>query len=376
MRIGVPTEIKPNEKRVGLVPESVEELTRRGHEIYIQAGAGEGIAMNDAAYEAAGATILPDADAVFDTAELIVKVKEPQPVETAKLREDQTLFTYLHLAPDPEQAEGLIESGCTAIAYETITAPGGGLPLLAPMSEVAGRLAAQAAAHQLESGPGGPGILMGGVPGVPPARVTIIGAGVSGANALRVAVGLGAEVTVLDKDKKKLQAIDNEYQGRVRTVYSTATTLEAAAVESDAVIGCVLVPGAAAPKLITRALLKKMKPGSVFVDVSIDQGGCAETSRPTTHAEPTFVEEGVIHYCVANMPGGVAQTSAMALNHATLPFVIALAEKGPKQALLDDPHFLEGLNVHQGMITYGPVAEALGKTYVPAAKALDTRKAA
>lgn len=376
MRIGVPTEIKINEKRVGLVPDSVRELTAHGHSVLVQAGAGLGIGMTDGDYIAAGATIAPDAAAVFDGADMIVKVKEPQPVETARLRADQILFTYLHLAPDPVQAKGLIASGCAAIAYETVTAADGSLPLLAPMSEVAGRMATQVAAHYLENAAGGAGILIGGVPGVAPAKVTILGGGVSGSNALRVAVGMGADATVIDRNPKRLREIDALYGGRVRTLQASLGTVEAAVTGADAVIGAVLVPGAKAPRLVTRAHLQAMRPGSVFVDVSIDQGGCAETSRATTHDAPVYTIDGVTHYCVANMPGGVARTSAQALNNATLPFVLALADKGLQRALADDPHFRAGLNVLNGILTHEAVARDLDLPYRPAAEALSGRAAA
>jgi alanine dehydrogenase len=366
MRIGVPTEIKANENRVGLVPACVRELTARGHEVVVQSGAGQGAGVADAEYVTAGATILPDAAAVFATADMIVKVKEPQPVECAMLRPDQVLFTYLHLAADPQQTEGLCRSGCVAIAYETITDAVGRLPLLAPMSEVAGRMAVQAGAHCLEQAQGGAGILLGGVPGVEPARVVIIGAGVAGSNALAMAVGLGADVTVIDRDLGRLKALDAQYAGRVRTVFSTSDAIERHVVAADLVIGTVLVPGAAAPKLVTREMVAAMRPGAVIVDVAVDQGGCCATTRATTHATPTFVESGVVHYCVANMPGGVARTSTFALNNATLPYVIALADKGWRKALADDPHLENGLNVCQGRVTFAAVARDLALDYTPA----------
>ncbi len=360
MRIGVPKEIKIHEYRVGLVPGSVRELVVHGHEVLVQAGAGAAIGFADAAYEAAGARIVPDAAAVFTTAEMVVKVKEPQPGEWAQLRPGQLLFTYLHLAPDRAQTEGLMASGCTAIAYETVTDAAGGLPLLAPMSEVAGRMAVQVGAHCLEKEAGGAGILLSGVPGVPPARVVIIGGGVVGSNAARIAAGMRARVTVLDRSLKVLDALDREFFGSIATLYATADAVEQAVVQADLVIGAVLVPGAAAPKLVTRAMLKQMRPGSVMVDVAIDQGGCFETSRPTTHAQPTYVEEGVVHYCVTNMPGAVARTSAVALNNATLPFTLQLADKGWKRACAENPHLARGLNVHGGQVVYPAVAEALG----------------
>ncbi|WP_018698549.1 alanine dehydrogenase [Amorphus coralli] len=369
MRVGVPKEIKPQEYRVGLTPSSVREYVAAGHEVIVEAGAGDGIHAEDAAYEATGARIVPDADTVFAEADMIVKVKEPQPVEWAKLRGDQILYTYLHLAPDPEQTKGLIASGVSAIAYETVTDRTGGQPLLAPMSEVAGRLSIEAACSSLRRNKGGRGLLMGGVPGVAPARVVVIGGGVVGTHAARMAVGLGAEVTILDRSLPRLRFLDELFQGRVRTVYSTTDALESEVIAADVVIGAVLVPGAAAPKLVTRAMLKGMKKGSVIVDVAIDQGGCFETSHATTHEDPTYEVEGVIHYCVANMPGAVPMTSASALNHATLPFGLALANKG-LAALLDDPHLLAGLNVHRGQVTNRAVAASLDLPYVAPEDAL------
>jgi alanine dehydrogenase len=366
MRIGVPKEIKANENPVGLVPACVRELTARGHEVAVETGAGLGAGLTDAQLIAAGAEILPDAAAVFARAEMIVKVKEPQPAECAMLRPDQVLFTYLHLAADPQQTAALRRSGCIAIAYETITDAAGRLPLLAPMSEVAGRMAVQAGARCLEQSMGGSGILLGGVPGVEPAKVVILGAGVAGSHALAMAVGLGADVTVIDRDLAKLNALDARYAGRVRTVFSTRDAIERHVVAADLVIGTVLIPGAAAPKLITRELVAAMRQGAVIVDVAVDQGGCCETTRPTTHATPTFVESGVVHYCVANMPGGVARTSTFALNNATLPYVMALADKGWRQALIDDAHFKNGLNVCQGRITMQAVARDLALDYTPA----------
>lgn len=359
MRIGVPTEIKTNEFRVGLVPSSVRELTAKVHEVVVQSGAGEGIFADDAAYRAAGARILPSADAVFAAADMIVKVKEPQPVEVARLKFDQILFTYLHLAPDPVQARGLLASGATAIAYETVTDDHGGLPLLAPMSEVAGRLSIEAAALALRRPTGGRGVLMGGVPGVRPAKVVVLGGGVVGTHATRMAVGLGADVTIIDRSIPRLRQLDELFEGRVRTLASTLDTIESEVFAADAVIGAVLVPGASAPKLVTRGMLKHMKRGAVLVDVAIDQGGCFETSRPTTHAEPTFEIDGITHYCVANMPGAVQMTSAQALNNATLPFVMKLADKG-LAALDTDKHLAAGLNVRAGRITHAAVAASLG----------------
>ncbi|KAF0181870.1 MAG: alanine dehydrogenase [Hyphomonadaceae bacterium] len=364
MRVGCPKEIKIREYRVGLTPESAAELVRAGHEVLIEKGAGLGIGAEDARYEKIGAKILPDADAVFDAAEMIVKVKEPQAVEIARLKPRHTLFTYLHLAPDPAQAEGLMKSGATCIAYETVTDAAGRLPLLKPMSEVAGRMSIQVGANFLEKTHGGRGVLMGGVPGVRPADVVILGAGVAGYNAAQIAVGMRARVTVFDKNPARLEELDREFNGRLETVYSTRAAVEEAVKEADLVIGAVLVAGAAAPKLITRAMLKTMRPGAVLVDISIDQGGCFETSKATTHDEPVFVVDDIIHYCVANMPGAVARTSAFALNNATLPFTLALANKGYQKALADDPHLAHGLNVYEGAIAHEAVARDLGKPYV------------
>lgn len=364
MRVGCPKEIKIREYRVGLTPESAAELVRAGHEVLIEKGAGLGIGAEDARYEKIGAKILPDADAVFDAAEMIVKVKEPQAVEIARLKPRHTLFTYLHLAPDPEQAEGLMKSGATCIAYETVTDAAGRLPLLKPMSEVAGRMSIQVGANFLEKTHGGRGVLMGGVPGVRPADVVILGAGVAGYNAAQIAVGMRARVTVFDKNPARLEELDREFNGRLETVYSTRQAVEDAVREADLVIGAVLVAGAAAPKLITRAMLKTMRPGAVLVDISIDQGGCFETSHATTHDDPVFEVDGIIHYCVANMPGAVARTSAFALNNATLPFTLALANKGYQKALAADPHLANGLNVYEGAIAHEAVAHDLGKPYV------------
>jgi len=363
MRIGVPKEIKNHEYRVGMTPSSVREAVHHGHEVVVQAGAGAGIGCDDAQYAAAGARVLPDAAAVFAAAEMIVKVKEPQPVECAMLRRGQILFTYLHLAPDRVQAEGLINSGCTAIAYETISDDRGGLPLLAPMSEVAGRMAIQVGAVALQKANGGRGVLLGGVPGVAPGNVVIIGGGVVGTHAARMAVGMGADVTVLDRSLPRLRELDDLFAGRLNTQYATLDATEAAVLEADLVVGAVLVPGASAPKLIKRAQLSLMRPGAVIVDVAIDQGGCFETSHATTHAEPTYVVDGIVHYCVANMPGAVPRTSTFALNNATLPFTLALADKGWRRACADDAHLLAGLTVHEGAITHEAVAHDLGKPW-------------
>ncbi len=366
MRIGVPKEIKDHEDRVGLVPASVRELTGRGHEVWVEHAAGHGIGVTDTDYEAAGAKMVASVDDIWAAAELIVKVKEPLAVERKKLRPEQILFTYLHLAPDPEQARELIASGATCIAYETVTSPSGTLPLLTPMSEVAGRMSVQVGAHYLENAHSGRGILLGGVPGVPPAEVLILGGGVSGANAALIAIGMGAEVTVVDRSIDVLRRLVAQHGTRIKTLYSTSEAIAAEIAKADLVIGTVLIPGAAAPKLVTQALLRTMKKGSVIVDVAIDQGGCTETSRPTTHSEPTYVVDGVVHYCVANMPGGVARTSTFALNNATLPFVLALAAKGWRQALREDRYLRDGLNVHAGQITHPAVAAALGLTLMPA----------
>lgn len=363
MLIGVPKEIKNHEYRVGLTPAGVRELIANGHKVLVQATAGEAIGFSDDLYLAAGAQIGADAAEVFARADLIVKVKEPQPVECQMLREGQILFTYLHLAPDPQQAKGLMDSGCTAVAYETVTDRNGGLPLLAPMSEVAGRMSIQAGAHALERAQGGLGVLLGGVPGVAPADVVIIGGGVVGANAARMAVGMGANVTILDRSLPRLNYLDTVFDGRLNTIYSTRDSVEEYVHGADLVIGAVLIPGAAAPKLVTRQMLGQMNNGAVVVDVAIDQGGCFETSRATTHQDPTYIVDGVVHYCVANMPGGVARTSTIALTNATLPYVTALANKGYRKALQDDPHLAEGLNVHAGHITYKAVSDALKLSY-------------
>ncbi|QFU77322.1 alanine dehydrogenase [Halioglobus maricola] len=370
MLVGVPKEIKTLEFRVGLTTGSVEELVHHGHQVIVETQAGAGIGLSDDMYRAAGAEIVDTAAEVFERADMVVKVKEPQPDECRMLREGQVLFTYLHLAPDPEQTRLLKESGCIAIAYETVTDDDGTLPLLSPMSEVAGRMSIQAGAHALEKHKGGSGMLLGGVPGVEAARVVVIGGGVVGTNAIRMAMGMEAHVTVLDRSLKRLKELDFQFGCMLNTIYSTRESLWKAVTTADLVIGAVLVPGAAAPKLVTREMLKEMRDGSVVVDVAIDQGGCFETSRATTHENPTYVEEGVVHYCVANMPGGVARTSTFALNNATLPFTLALADKGYKQALLDDEHLRHGLNVHRGDITYQAVAEVLNYDYVPAEQAL------
>jgi alanine dehydrogenase len=367
MRVGVPSEIKVHEYRVGLTPGAVREYVARGHQVVVQSGAGAGIMATDDAYRAAGADIAQTAAEIFAGCDMIVKVKEPQPSEWVQLRADQLLFTYLHLAPDPEQAKGLIASGCTAIAYETVTDDKGTLPLLAPMSEVAGRLAIEAAGEAMRRSEGGAGILLGGVPGVPAGRVCVIGGGVVGTHAARMAVGLGAEVTIVDRSIPRLRELDELFQGRVRTRYSTLETIDNEISIADAVIGAVLIPGASAPKLVTRPMLGRMKPGSVLVDVAIDQGGCFETSKPTTHAEPTYVVDGIIHYCVANMPGAVPQTSAAALNNATLPYGLALAEKGvgALHSLSESGRgLLAGLNVHKGQVTSKAVAESLDLKFV------------
>jgi alanine dehydrogenase len=370
VRVGTPTETKIAERRVGLTPGSVHELVSHGHDVLVQRGAGAGIGAGDDEYVAAGGTLVDTAAEVFEGAELIVKVKEPQAPERAMLRPDHILFTYLHLAPDPEQADDLVASGAACIAYETVTDADGRLPLLAPMSKVAGRMSVQAGAHCLESAHGGAGILLGGVPGVAPAEVTVIGGGVVGENAIQMAVGLGAHVTVLDKVPNVLDHLSARFGPALTTVHSTRAALDHHVVGSDLVIGAVLVPGARAPHLVTAEMIKRMRPGSVVVDVAIDQGGCFETSRPTTHDDPTYVVDGVVHYCVANMPGAVARTSTHALNNVTLPHVVALADHGLRGALERDPHLREGLNVIRGQVTELPVAEALGRPYVPAEEAL------
>jgi alanine dehydrogenase len=372
MRIGVPKEIKDQEYRVGMTPGSVQELTSRGHKIFVQQKAGAGIGFFDETYRLAGAEIVETAEEVYALADMIVKVKEPQPEECKRLKEGQLIFGYLHLAPDPLQAELLLSSGCVAIAYETVTDERGGLPLLTPASEVAGRLSIQAGAYCLEKPQGGRGVLLGGVPGVPPAKVVIIGGGVSGTEALKVALGMGANVTLFDVSLRRLRELDNFFSGRGRltTCYSQVQMIAEAVANADLVVGAVLIPGAVAPKLVTREMLRKMHPGSVIVDLSIDQGGCFETSRPTTHSNPTYVEEGVVHYCVTNMPGGVPHTSTIALNNATLPFIIALAERGYRAACLENIHLRQGLNICNGKVTHQIVAEALQRPYTPAEVAL------
>jgi alanine dehydrogenase len=369
MQIGVPKEIKTHEYRVGLTPEAVREYVTAGHKVLVESGAGEGIGAGDEAYQSVGASITATAAEVFATAQMIVKVKEPQPSEWVQLREGQILFTYLHLAPDRAQTQGLLESGCTAIAYETVTDRFGGLPLLAPMSEVAGRLAIEAAGSALKRPAGGRGLLIGGVPGVPPARIVVIGGGVVGSHAARMAAGLGAEIVILDRSLPRLRQLDELFAGRVRTRFSTLHALEEEVVAADVVIGAVLIPGASAPRLVSRALLGRMKKGAVLVDVAIDQGGCFETSHATTHADPTYEVDGVIHYCVANMPGAVPLTSSYALNNATLPFGLALAAGGI-EAILADPHLAAGLNVHRNRITNQAVAHSQGTDYVAARAAL------
>ena len=373
MRVGVPSEIKVHEYRVGLTPGAVREYVAHGHQVVVQSGAGAGIMASDDAYQAAGAEIAATAAEIFAGCDMIVKVKEPQPSEWVQLRRGQLLFTYLHLAPDPEQAKGLIASGCTAIAYETVTDDRGTLPLLAPMSEVAGRLAIEAAGQAMRRSEGGAGILLGGVPGVPAGRITVLGGGMVGTHAARMAVGLGAEVTIIDRSIPRLRQLDEMFNGRVRTRYSTLETIDHEVSIADAVIGAVLIPGASAPRLVTREMLKHMKPGSVLVDVAIDQGGCFETSRPTTHADPTYVVDGIIHYCVANMPGAVPQTSAAALNNATLPYGLALANKGVaalESSTETGRGLLAGLNVHEGKVTSQAVAESLNLEFVAPATAL------
>jgi alanine dehydrogenase len=369
MLIGVPKEVKVAEDRVGLTPGAVREYTAAGHRVFVETGAGNGIAADDETYRKAGATILGEAVDVFAKADMIVKVKEPQPSEISMLRGGQILFTYLHLAPDPKQAKGLMESGCTAIAYETVTDDRGGLPLLAPMSEVAGRLSIEAAGASLKRTSGGRGLLLGGVPGVPAARVIVLGGGVVGTQAARMAVGAGAEVTIIDSSIPRLRFLDDLFAGRVRTRFSTLDSIENELRDADVVIGAVLIPGASAPRLVTREMLKVMKPRSVIVDVAIDQGGCFETSRATTHTNPTYEVENVVHYCVANMPGSVPLTSSLALNNATLPFGLALANKG-LNAIQDNAHLRAGLNVHKGRITYKAVAESLGLSFATPSEAL------
>ena len=366
MLIGVPKEIKNHEYRVGFTPTSVREAVRQGHKVIVQTNAGQGIGSSDADYAAAGATIIADATEIFAMADMIVKVKEPQPNERAMLRPGQILYTYLHLAPDPEQTKDLVKSGAICIAYETVTNARGGLPLLAPMSQVAGRMSVQSGAHCLEKAQGGRGMLLGGVPGVSPAKVVILGGGVVGTNAAAIALGMGADVTIIERSTDRMEDLVARFGLHVKTLYSTHGAIEDECAGADLVIGGVLIPGAAAPKLVTRSMLKDWKPGSVFVDVAIDQGGCAETSHATTHADPTYVVDNVVHYCVANMPGGVARTSTFALNNVTLPFAMAIANKGWKKALSDDVHLRNGLNVAQGHVTYKAVADDLGYAFVDA----------
>ena len=363
MQIGVPKEIKINEYRVGMTQASVREVVHHGHEVVVETHAGHAIGLSDDDYKAAGARIAESAAEVFETAEMIVKVKEPQLSECALLREGQVLFTYLHLAPDPEQAKALMKSGCVAIAYETVTDLQGGLPLLAPMSEVAGRMSIQAGAHCLEMAQGGRGQLLGGVPGVPAAKVVVIGGGVAGTNAARMAMGLEAHVTVIDISLDRLYQLDMQFGAKLNTIFSTVDAIEEHVLGADLVVGAVLVPGAAAPTLVTSEMVTDMKRGSVLVDISIDQGGCFATSKPTTHTDPTYIVDDVVHYCVANMPGAVARTSTFALNNATLPFIVALSDKGYRRALADDPHLLAGLNVHHGKLTHEAVASALGERF-------------
>ncbi len=370
MLIGVPKEIKTHEYRVGMTPPGVRELVQNGHKVMVEHDAGHMIGIDDADYQAAGAAIAEDADAVFAAADLVVKVKEPQPEEIARLRDGQGLFTYLHLAPDRDQTEALVNSGCTAIAYETVTDDHGGLPLLAPMSEVAGRMAVQAGANCLEIERGGRGVLLGGVPGVMPGKVVIIGGGVVGGNSAFVAAGMGANVTVIDSSQLRMAELDARFRSLITTLYSTADTIESEVQAADLVIGAVLVPGATAPKLVSRDIVRRMKRGSVIVDVAIDQGGCIETSRPTTHADPTFIDEGVVHYCVTNMPGAVARSSTFALNNATLPFIVRLANEGIDGAMRNDPHLMAGLNIHRGRLIHPAVADAQEKDFTAAAKAL------
>lgn len=370
MIIGVPKEIKMNECRVGMVPSSVRELVNNGHKILIQSGAGSEIGCDDEDYLAAGATIMPTAAEIFAAADMIVKVKEPQPEECLMLRPGQVLFTYLHLAPDPLQTKLLLDSGCIAIAYETVTDYSGGLPLLSPMSEVAGRLSIQAGAHCLEKSQGGSGVLLGGVPGVAPANVVVLGGGVVGTNAARMAMGMEARVTVIDRSLKRLKELDLQFGSKLNTIYATMDSIERYVAKADLVVGAVLIPGAAAPRLVTRAMLQNMRHGSVLVDVAIDQGGCFETSNPTTHANPTYVVDNIVHYCVANMPSAVPRTATFALNNATLPFIIELANKGHQKALIENPHLLNGLNVYRGVLTYAAVAEAQHLEFKSAHEAL------
>jgi len=369
--VGVPAEVKQSERRVGLTPYSVREFAAYDQQVLVQSGAGEGIGAGDADYEAAGARVVDSGETIWADADLVVKVKEPQPEERAQLRAGQVLFAYLHLAPDPDQTDDLMASDATCIAYETVTDAVGGLPLLAPMSQVAGRMSIQAGAHCLEAPNGGAGLLLGGVPGVHSASVVVLGGGMVGENAIEMAVGLGADVSVLDRNVAVLDRLARRFGTKLETVYSTKSSIEELVLDADLVIGAVLVKGSRAPHLVTADMVHQMRPGSVLVDVAIDQGGCFETSHPTTHEEPTFVVDGVVHYCVANMPGAVPRTSTDALNNVTLPFILALAQKGPERALLDDPYFLSGLNIHRGMVTEEHVAESLGHDYVPPEVALE-----
>ncbi|EKD54985.1 MAG: hypothetical protein ACD_60C00029G0012 [uncultured bacterium] len=366
MLIGVPKEIKNHEYRVGLVPSSVRELVANGHQVMVERGAGAGIGIDDSAFESVGATLVDTPAEIFQVVDMIIKVKEPQPEECKMLRKGQVLFTYLHLAPDPAQAQLLQESGCVALAYETVTNKNGGLPLLAPMSEVAGRMAIQAGATSLEVSHGGSGVLLGGVPGVAPAKVVVLGGGVVGTNAVRMAMGMGAHVVVIDRNIDRLYQLDLQFGSKINTIYSTTDAIERYVCSADLVVGAVLVPGGSAPKLVKKDMLGRMRPGSVMVDVSIDQGGCFETSRATTHQDPTYIVDGVVHYCVSNMPGAVPRTSTFALNNATLPFILSLANYGYKQALRQDPHLLNGLNVYKGALTHKAVASALQQEYSPA----------
>ncbi len=370
MLIGVPKEIKSQEFRIGITPAGVQELVQNGHQIMVEKNGGLGIGVSDEEFKAAGALIIDTAQEIFSKAEMVVKVKEPQPEECKLLRKDQLLFTYLHLAPDPTQTKLLLESGVTAIAYETVTDNHHRLPLLTPMSEVAGRLSVQAGAHCLEKVNGGSGVLLGGVPGVPPAKVVVIGGGVVGVNAAKIAIGMGANVSIIDRSLERLKELDLIFGGRMDTIFSTSESIKTAIQDADLVIGGVLIPGASAPKLVTKEMLKQMKNGSVIVDVAIDQGGCFETSRPTTHKDPTYIVHDVVHYCVANMPGGVPRTSTFALTNATLPYILELANKGYREALLGNEHLLNGLNVHNGKVTYEAVARDLNYDYVPARDAL------
>ena len=366
MLIGVPKEIKSQEYRIGITPAGVREVVQHGHQIMVQTAGGEGIGMRNEDYAAAGAILIDSAEEIFAKAEMIVKVKEPQPQECQMLREGQVLFTYLHLAPDPQQTQLLLESGVTAIAYETVTDARQGLPILTPMSEVAGRMSVQAGAHTLEKIQGGLGVLLGGVPGVPPAKVVIIGGGVVGVNAAKIAVGMGGDVTIIDRSLPRLRELDMIFGDQLTTLFSTADSIQSALREADLIIGAVLIPGAAAPKLVTKAMLQNMKRGSVIVDVAIDQGGCFETSSPTTHKDPTYEVDGVVHYCVSNMPGGVPRTSTFALTNTTLPYLLELANQGAHKALLANEHLLNGLNVHKGKVTYEAIARDLNHPYFPA----------